>query len=163
MIYHPEMRWKLHEKMGFLGNDVHCFNDEWVFLFRGLAQFHEPGIEGVDNQGALLFIPLLWIVAFFVIAVINVYTAVRGIKIEKSRTIDLLAVFHLSGLSPKAKIGRIAFLAVCGFLVVFGYCLFAQDTIWAVSYALSGGVLLVFLYAWAAASKHSNKGKAGAS
>lgn len=133
------------------------------FFFVASRNSMSRGIEGVDNQGALLFIPLLWIVAFFVIAVINVYTAVRGIKIEKSRTIDLLAVFHLSGLSPKAKIGRIAFLAVCGFLVVFGYCLFAQDTIWAVSYALSGGVLLVFLYAWAAASKHSNKGKAGAS
>ena len=127
-----------------------------LFFFVASRSAMSRGIEGVDNQGALLFIPLLWIVAFFVIAVINVYTAIQGIKIEKNRAIDLMAVFHLSGLSPKAKRGRIVFLAVCGLLVLFGYSLFARDTIWAVSYALSGGVLLMCLYAWANTSRHSS-------
>lgn len=62
--------------------------------------------------------------------------------------ICLLDIFRLSGLSRKAKTGRITFIMATGLLMLFGYGLFAAEIMWAVAYALSGGALLLFLYAW---------------
>lgn len=123
-----------------------------VFFFEASARAMNRGLEGVDNQAALLFIPFLWIIAVLVLVTINGYTLVRGIKIERNQIIGLFDIFQLSGLSKKAKAYRIAFFIITGLLILLGYSLFAEEVIWAVSYAISGGVLLLFLYIWKKAS-----------
>lgn len=106
------------------------------------------GVEGVENQAALLFVPFLWVLAAFVVVLINIYTLICGIKIETGQMIRLLDPLRLSGLSPKARAGRIVFMAITSLLMLFGYSLFAAEVVWAAAYALSGGALLLFLYAW---------------
>ena len=108
----------------------------------------QRGLDGIDNQASLLFIPFLWIIAAFVLVVINAYTLIRGIKIGKDQMIGLFDVFCFSGLSAKAKAGRIVFITMTCLFILFGYSLFASQIIWAAAYALSGGLLLLFLYAW---------------
>lgn len=114
------------------------------------ASFHamQRGLDGVDNQAALLFIPFLWLIAAFVLILLNLYTLIRGIKMEKDQMICLMEAFRLSGLSQKARAGRIAFISVVCLFMLFGYSLFAAEIVWATAYALSGGVLLLLLYAW---------------
>ena len=106
------------------------------------------GLNGVDNQAALLFIPLLWIIAAFVLIVLNIYTLIRGVNIKKEQIIPILAVFQLSGLSKRAKVYKVSFIIITCSLMLFGYCLFAAEIMWSIAYALSGGILLLFLYIW---------------
>lgn len=108
----------------------------------------QHGLDGIDNQASLLFIPFLWIIATLVLIVLNIYTLIRGAKITQNQMIDLFDVFRFSGLSAKAKAGRITFITMTCLLMLFGYSLFSSQIIWAAAYALSGGVLLLFLYAW---------------
>jgi len=119
-----------------------------VCFYGGSANAMNRGLDGVDNQAGLLFIPLFWAAAVFVLIVINLYTLARGFRIEKNQRIGLFDVFRLSGLSGKAKAGRIAFLVVTCLLMVFGFALFPGELAWAAAYALTGGALLLFLYAW---------------
>lgn len=67
---------------------------------------------------------------------------------EMNQTIRLLDTFQLSGLSKKVKVFKIAFLITTCLLMILGYSLFAKEVIWAICYALSGGVLLLLLYTW---------------
>ena len=106
------------------------------------------GIDGVDNQGALLFIPLLWFIAFFVILGMNIFTLIKGIRLSKVQTISIAAFFHFLNLSAKAMAYRVIWIAVSCLLMVFGFSLFAQEIIWSLSYALSGGTLLQLLLIW---------------
>lgn len=106
------------------------------------------GIDGVENQASLLFVPFLWIIAALVLILLNIYTLVCGVKIEKEQMICLSDIFRLSELSKKAKVSRTAFIAITFLLMLFGYSLFAAEIAWASVYALSGGALLLFLYAW---------------
>jgi uncharacterized MnhB-related membrane protein len=110
------------------------------------------GIEGVDNQASLLFIPILWVEAALVLVALYAVTLAQGLKIPRGQRIGLLDLFRLSALSAKEKAHRVIFLAATGLLMSFGYVLFCDKPVWAVSYALSGGVLLLFLYAWKKAS-----------
>jgi len=119
-----------------------------VCFYGGSASAMRRGLDGADNQAGLLFIPMFWIAAVFVLIVINLYTFARGFRIEKNQRIGLFDIFRLSGLSGKAKAGRIAFLAVTCLLMVFGFALFPRELAWAIAYALTGGALLLFLYAW---------------
>lgn len=106
------------------------------------------GIDGVENQASLLFVPFLWIIAAFVLILLNIYTLICGIKMEKKQRICLSAIFRLSGLSEKAKAGGPAFITMTFLLMLFGYSLFAAEAAWAAAYALSGGALLLLLYTW---------------
>ena len=142
---------------------------KWIFwiamcavsLLNGAAFFGaslgvmQRGLDGIENQASLLFIPFLWIIAAFVLIVINVYTLIRGIRINKGQMITLFDVFHFSGLSARAKAGRITFITTTCLLMLFGYSLFASQIIWAAAYALSGGVLLLFLYVWRKAASRA--------
>lgn len=110
------------------------------------------GLDGVDNQAALLFVPFLWITAALVLILLNIYTLICGIKMEKKQLIVLSDVFHLSGRSKKEKVSRIVFVTITFLLMLLGYSLFASEIAWAAAYALSGGALLVFLYTWKKAS-----------
>lgn len=122
--------------------------------FFGGASFQamRQGLDGVDNQAALIFIPFLWVVAAFVLILLNGYTLIRGVSIKREQIICLTDVFRLSGLSGRAKAGRITFIVAAILLMLFGYGLFAGEALWAVAYALSGGALLLFLYAWQGAA-----------
>ena len=106
------------------------------------------GIDGVDNQAGLLIIPMLWIMAILVLIVLNVFTLIYGLKIKRNQKIDYWGLFRLSGLTVKEKVSRMVFITITCLLMLFGYSLFTAEKIWAISYALSGGVLLLFLYAW---------------
>lgn len=119
-----------------------------VFFFGASASAMNKGLAGADNQAALLFIPLFWIMALLVLIAINIYTLVQGRKIKRNQIIGLLEIFQLSGLSKKARVFKITFLLITCLLMILGYSLFAQEMIWAVSYALSGGALLLLLYMW---------------
>lgn len=119
-----------------------------VFFFGASVSEMNQGLDRVDNQAALLFIPLLWIIAVLVLIAINIYTLVQGSKMERNQTIRLLDTFQLSGLSKKVKVFKIAFLITTCLLMILGYSLFAKEVIWAICYALSGGVLLLLLYTW---------------
>lgn len=125
-----------------------------VSILNGAAFFSaslnsmQQGIDGADNQAALLFVPLLWIAAALVLVGLNVYTLMRGMAIEKGQTICVSGIFDLYGLSRRAAAGRISFFVMTCLLMLFGYSLFASETILSIAYALSGGVLLLFLYVW---------------
>lgn len=109
------------------------------------------GIPGADNQGALLFIPLLWLAAAVVLVLLNGYTLLLGRKIKREQQIGLNAVFHFANQKMGDKAGRAAFLAMTAVLMLFGYSLFASGL--GGAYAVSGGLLLVLLYAWRNAAK----------
>ena len=124
------------------------------FFFGASFNAMQRGLDGVENQAALLFVPFLWIIAAFVLILLNTYTLIGGIKTEKKRMICLLDIFHLSGLSKGEKVGRIVFFTATLLLMLFGYSLFAAEIAWAAAYALSGGILLLFLYAWKKTDVH---------
>lgn len=119
-----------------------------LLFFQASLRAMQCGIDGVDNQGALLFIPFLWILAGLVLLVLNLYTLVRSRAIPHGRPIHLLRLFRLTALSRRALAGRILFFAVTIALMLFGYALFAAEALWAAAYALTGGLLLLLLYAW---------------
>lgn len=118
------------------------------FFFHASLHAMRRGLDGADNQAALIFVPFLWLLAVLVLVLINGYTLIRGIRLDKEQTICLMDVLRLSGLSKRVKAGRIVFMIAIALLMLFGYSLFAAEIIWAAAYALSGGALLLFLYTW---------------
>ena len=128
-----------------------------AIFYKASASAMNRGIDGVENQAGLLFIPILWIMAIYALVVLNAFTLVRGRKIERNQKIALLDLFRLSKLSAKEKTVRVAFIIPACLLMLFGYSLFATEKIWAISYAITGGILLLFLYAWEKASAQSGQ------
>ena len=119
-----------------------------MIFFAASLNSMRHGIDGADNQAALLFIPMLWIAAGLVLIGLNGYTWIRGMSMEKGQMLYVSGVFKLSGLSRRAKIGRISLFVGTSLLMLFGYGLFASEPILSIAYALSGGVLLLLLYTW---------------
>lgn len=119
-----------------------------AFFFGASVNSMRQGLSGVDNQAALLFIPLLWIVAGLALIALNVYTLIQGMTVEKRQIVCISVVFNLSGLSKGAMADRISFFVMTCLLMLFGHGLFASATVLSTAYALSGGILLLFLYAW---------------
>lgn len=130
-----------------------------AFFFKASYNAMNRGIEGVDNQAGLLFIPVLWVMAVLVLVMIAVFTWVFGKQMNKDRIIWLRNPVQLSGLSPKEKVCRMIFIFATGFLMLLGYGLFANDPVWAVAYAFSGGALFVFLHTWIKASMQHHQGQ----
>ena len=128
-----------------------------AIFYKASASAMNRGIDGVENQAGLLFIPILWIMAIYALVVLNAFTLVRGRKIERNQKIALLDLFRLSKLSAKEKTVRVAFIITACLLMLFGYSLFATEKIWAISYAITGGILLLLLYAWEKASAQSGQ------
>ena len=126
-------------------------------FYKASASAMNRGIDGVDNQTGLLFIPVLWIMAIYALVVLNIFTLVRGRKIARNQKIALLNLFQLSKLSAKEKAVSVAFVITTCLLMLFGYSLFATEKIWAISYAITGGILLLLLYAWEKASAQSGQ------
>lgn len=128
-----------------------------AMFYKASSAAMNRGIDGVDNQAGLLFIPVLWVMAIYALTALHAFTLVRGRKLAKNQKISLSDLFRLSKLSAKEKMLRVVLLLTDCLLMLFGYSLFASEKIWAVSYALSGGVLLLFLYAWEEACTQSRR------
>lgn len=75
-------------------------------FFKASANAMGRGLDGADNQAGLLFVPILWIAAVYVLAALVVLTLVRGRGIAKDQTISVLELFRLSGCSAKEKNGQ---------------------------------------------------------
>lgn len=106
------------------------------------------GIDHVDNQAGLLFLPILWLFAAAVLLAAQGYVLARGRRIAGKRRISPRVFFQFAGLKRKAIAGRAVFFALDGVLMLFAYRLFAGQGVWGVGYALSGGALLLLLSVW---------------
>ncbi len=118
-----------------------------LLFFTGSYSDMRRGAEGADNQAGLLFIPILWALAAMVLLVINVCTLIRGQGLDRELRIRFLKVFHLAGLPNGAAAARVCFFAFAALLTAFGYFMFASR-LCSILYALTGGTLLLLLYAW---------------
>lgn len=126
-------------------------------FYKASAGAMSRGIDGVDNQAGLLFIPILWIMAICALIALGACTLACGRTIPTNQKIAMFDLFHLSGRSAKEKTVRAAFIIMTCLLMLFAYSLFVAESIWAVSYALSGGALLLLLYAWGRAAVQASK------
>lgn len=129
-----------------------------AIFYMASASAMNRGLDGVDNQAGLLLIPILWLLAIFVLIALHTFTLVQGRKIAKNQRLALWAVFQRSGLSARESVWRAVWITTTCLLMVLGYRLFAAEKRWAVSYALSGGALLLLLYAWEKAAVQSGRG-----
>ena len=105
------------------------------------------GIDGVENQASLLFIPVLWAAAAAVLVSLNLSTLMGGRNVKSSQKLHPLGMFRFSLLDKREITGRLAFLAILCLLMLFGYFLFNAG-LPSAAYALSGGLLLLLLYTW---------------
>ena len=105
----------------------------------------QRGIPNVDNQGALLMIPLFWIAAAMVLIVLNIVTFVDGQYIPRDVKADPLAAFRFRGLNRREMVGRVVFLAIAAFLVYFAFHFSHHERILSAAYAITGGMLLILL------------------
>lgn len=121
------------------------------------------GIPDVDNQGALLMIPLFWIAAAIVLAVLNIATCVDGRHIPRNVKADPLAAFRFKGLKGREMAGRVVFLAVAALLVYLAFHFSHDERLLSAAYAITGGVLLILLYGWrrAAVEGRRHRGEKG--
>lgn len=121
------------------------------------------GIPDVDNQGALLMIPLFWIAAAIVFVVLNIVTFVDGRHIPRNAKADPLAAFRFQGLNRREMVGRVVFLAIAAFLVYFAFHFSHHERILSAAYAITGGMLLILLYGWrcAAVKERYDRGEKG--
>lgn len=116
------------------------------------------GIPGVDNQGALLMMPLFWIAAAITLVLLNIITLMEGRHIPKDAGVDPLAAFRFVGLKGREKAGRVVFLAAAAFLMYLALHFDYHQRLLSAAYAITGGGLLMLLYGWRrAAMKGRNK------
>lgn len=129
-----------------------------ISLINGAAFYISSEIEmshvlnEAATRGTLIFMGVFQCMAIYVLIILNVFTLLCGLKIERNQKIIIGDIFKLSGLSVREKTFRVLFITTVCLLMLFGYTLLAAEKILAVVYALSGGALLLFLYAWAKAS-----------
>ena len=112
---------------------------------RDTLEVMERGNPEVDNQGALLFIPVLWLLAASVLASLDVAALVWGARVGREHRFRP-GQLGFSGLKGRARAERAAFWLVTAGLVWAAWDLSA-------GYALSGGALLACLYLWAGAGR----------
>lgn len=111
-------------------------------------QVMDRGVPEADNQAALLFIPVLWLGACVVLAILNLCTLTLGRYMKKDQVIRPWELFRLSGLAIWERAKRLLYLSLTGVLMCFAWLLFMPELFWSASYALTGGLLLVLLFAW---------------
>lgn len=116
-------------------------------FYLGTTDVMERGIEGVDNQAGLLFIPILWLAALGVICTVCGITGASLFCVDLKR-IRWYRLLKKTGRPERERRRNYLFLAICGGLMCFAYALFWPQQIYSAAYALSGGALLVLLYNW---------------
>ncbi len=133
-----------------LGNGV-------LFILASLAEM-QKGVEDVDNQAALLFIPVLWIPAGAVVLGLILFILLRGRKLEKDMVFHPQRLFDLQGLGRGRIVSRITLFGVTAALMLFGFWLFVREPFLAGFYALTGGALVLLLYVWTRSASHGSAG-----
>lgn len=123
-----------------------------LLFFRMTFSLMGRGIPDVDNQGALLMIPLFWIAAAIVLAVLSIVTLVDGRHIPRNVKADPLAAFRFQGLNRREMVGRVVFLAIAALLVYCAFHFSHHERILSAAYAMTGGMLLILLYGWRCAA-----------
>lgn len=123
-----------------------------LLFFQMTFSLMRRGIPDVDNQGALLMIPLFWIAAAIVLAVLSIVTLVDGRHIPRNVKADPLAAFRFQGLNRREMAGRVVFLAIAALLVYFAFHFSHHERILSAAYAITGGMLLILLYGWRCAA-----------
>ena len=119
-----------------------------LLFFQMTLALMRRGIEGVDNQGALLLMPLFWLAAAIVVALLNLATLVDGRHIAKGDKADPFEVFRFQGLNRREIAGRAAFLALTALLVYLAFHFDLRERLLSAAYAVTGGLLMVLLYGW---------------
>ena len=129
-----------------------------LLFFQMTLALMRRGIEGVDNQGALLMMPLFWLTAAVVLLLLNLATLVDGRHIAKGDKVDPFVVFRFQGLSGRGIAGRAAFLVLTAFLVYLAFHFDLRERLLSAAYAVTGGLLLVLLYGWRSAAVKRRRG-----
>ena len=110
----------------------------WVAVMREL-----------DKIGAAVFmIVLIWAVAVIALILLDLCALIDMRLIPKDARVDPWTAFRFSGLTKWGIAGRTAFLMAAIVLVCLTFALFAAAGVLSAAYALSGGLLLAFLYSW---------------
>lgn len=116
------------------------------------------GIPDVDNQGALLMIPLFWIAAAIVLILLNIVTLVDGRHIPKGTGVDPLAAFRFAGLRGCEMARRVIFLVIAALLVYLALHFDHHARLLSAAYAVTGGALLILLYGWRSTAMKGRRG-----
>lgn len=117
-----------------------------VFTSGAMAAFG-AGEDGVDNQAALILIPVFFVpAAWLVSAAVALAIVILGAAAGRKAKICPAEIFRMSGIGLFAKIFRMGYLLFCAALMLFGYLLLTPYHLRAALYAFSGGLLLVMLY-----------------
>lgn len=126
-----------------------------MFTAGAMSAFHS-GLEGVDNQAAMILIPVFFVpAAWFVVGALCLMILIFGARIKQDAKVFPAEIFAMAGLRTGAKIGRVMYLIFCGMMMLLGFSLFWPDALWAVPYAVTDGILLLLLYALAVTIKRN--------
>ena len=118
---------------------------EALFIWASLITI----IRELDKIGAAAFIiVLIWAVAVMALILLEFCALVDMRLIPKDAGVDPWVVFRFKGLTKWRIAGKAAFLMAAMVLMCFAFALFAPAGVLPAAYALSGGLLLAFLYSW---------------
>ena len=129
-----------------------------LFFFLGSLALLVRGIPDVDNQGALLFIPLLWITAAAVLLFLNGCTLACGFVLEKGYRFHPGRLFCLRGLRGGKLVCRAGLLLLSALVLLHAFCVSAPNGhLLDAAYLLTGVLYLLCLYLWrqAEAGRHA--------
>lgn len=121
----------------------------WLCFFQGTLEAFNKGIPGVDNQGALLFIPAFWVMAAAALVVFALWTLWIGRAwIERGYRFSLSGMLFFARRSRREKRWGAVFFLLTGVLVWRGLLLFHSSDLWTALYLASGLVLFLLFYFW---------------
>ena len=121
----------------------------WLCFFQGTLEAFNKGIPGVDNQGALLFIPAFWVMAAAALVVFALWTLWIGRAwIERGYRFSLSGMIFFARRSRREKRWGAVFFLLTGVLVWRGLLLFHSSDLWTALYLASGLVLFLLFYFW---------------
>lgn len=107
------------------------------------------GIPGVDNQAALMVIPLLWNVAPIVLAVLIGYTLACGSGLGKDYRFYPRHLFHMEELKGWKLAGRTALILGSILVALCAVCVnVPKGELISAAYLLTGVLFLICLYLW---------------
>ena len=79
----------------------------WLCFFQGTLEAFNKGIPGVDNQGALLFIPAFWVMAAAALIVFALWTLWIGRAwIERGYRFSLSGMIFFARRSRRVNLGE---------------------------------------------------------
>ena len=121
----------------------------WLCFFQGTLEAFNKGIPGVDNQGALLFIPAFWVMAAAALIVFALWTLWIGRAwIERGYRFSLSGMIFFVRRSRREKRWGAVFFLLTGVLVWRGLLLIHPSDLWTALYLASGLVLFLLFYFW---------------